>query len=339
VDVGLVKASAADERGNLYFDREAFDHGVFEIALAAHACGGIVLAEVNRMVPVGTIHPRMGRIPGAFVDAVVVQPDSWEDEQAPVLTGARREALQPPADRGLARELIARAVVEEIPAGAMVNLGAGLPMYDVPEAARLLGRDDIYFTVEQGPMGGWPQVGGVSRNPEMILEQHEVFQIYEGGAADIAVLSFGQVDRHGNVNVSKFSGMLPGSGGFINITHGIRNLVFCGTLTTGKLEERVTPHGLAILHEGRIQRFVRDVEQVTFNGPRAFGDGRSITVMTERGSFAVDADGFRLVTIAPGVRLEEDIRAQIPFEISVDANLRTMSLSLFNPREPRGVAA
>lgn len=338
VDVGLVKASAADERGNLYFDREAFDHGVFEVALAAHACGGTVVAEVNRVVPVGSIHPRMGRIPGAFVDAVVVQPEAWEDEQAPVLTGARREALPPPADRGLPRELIARAVVERLPRGAMVNLGAGLPMYDVPEAARLLGRDDIYFTVEQGPMGGWPQVGGVSRNPELLLEQHEVFQIYEGGAADVSVLSFGQVDRHGNVNVSKFSGMLPGSGGFVNITHGIRDLLFCGTLTTGKLEEEVTPTGLRILQEGRIQRFVPEVEQVTFNGRRAVAAGRSITVMTDRGSFVVDEDGFRLVTIAPGVRLEEDIRAQIPFEILVSPDLRPMSLDLFAPR-PSSVAA
>ena len=338
IDVGLVKASAADERGNLYFDQEAFDHGVFEVALAAHACGGIVIAEVNRIVPLGSLHPRMARIPGAFVDAVVLQPEAWEDEQAPVLTGARREALPPPAARFLPRDLIARAVVQRLPHGAMVNLGAGLPMYDVPEAARLLGRDDIYFTVEQGPMGGWPQVGGVSRNPELILEQHEVFQIYEGGAADVSVLSFGQVDRHGNVNVSKFSGMLPGSGGFINITHGIRDLMFCGTLTTGRLEEEVTPTGLRIVGEGRIRRFVPEVEQITFNGQRAIADGRSITVMTDRGSFSVGKNGFVLTTIAPGVRLEEDIRAQIPFEITVSPHLRTMELDLFAAR-PNGIAA
>jgi acyl CoA:acetate/3-ketoacid CoA transferase len=63
----------------------------------------------------------------------------------------------------------------------MVNLGAGIPMYDVPEAARGLGRGDIYFTVEQGPMDGWPKAGGVSRHPGVIMPQLDVFDFYEGG--------------------------------------------------------------------------------------------------------------------------------------------------------------
>lgn len=329
IDVGLVKASAADERGNLYCDTEAFDHGVFEVALAAHNCGGIVLAEVNRTVRLGDIHPRMARIPGAFVDAVIVSPESWEDEQAPVLTGARRETLPPPIDRGEARDVIARAVVARLARDAMVNLGAGIPMYDVPEAARLMGRDDLYFTVEQGPMGGWPQVGGVSRNVEMILEQHEVFNIYEGGGADVSVLSFGEVDRLGNVNVSKFGGMQTGSGGFINITHGVRTLFFCGTLTTGGLQQETTAGGLVIHREGRIQRFVNQVQQVTFNGPRTFADDRSATIVTERAVFIVDKHGFRLDCIAPGVRLQEDVLAQIGFDVIVPGDLPRMDERLF----------
>jgi acyl CoA:acetate/3-ketoacid CoA transferase len=202
-----------------------------------------------------------------------------------------------------------------------------------------MGRDDLYFTVEQGPMGGWPQVGGVSRNVEMILEQHEVFQIYEGGGADVSILSFGEVDRHGNVNVSRFSGMLPGSGGFVNITHGIRDLVFCGTLTTGGLDEEVTAEGLVIKREGRIKRFVAEVEQVTFNGRRAFGDGRTITIVTERGVFKVDAGGYRLVAIAPGLRLQEDVLAHIAFPVHVGPGLRTMERRLFRWVPPGSAAA
>jgi acyl CoA:acetate/3-ketoacid CoA transferase len=328
IDVGLVKASAADERGNLYFDQEAFDHGVFEIAFAAHSCGGKVIAEVNRIIPLGERHPRMARIPGPFVDAIVVQPDSWEDEQAPVLTGAARPTLVPAVDRGLARDVIARTVIADLKPNAMVNLGAGIPMYDVSEAARLMGRNDIYFTIEQGPMGGWPQVGGVSRNLEMVLEQNEVFQIYEGGAVDVSVLSFGEVDQYGNVNVSRFAGMMPGCGGFINITHGIKHLYFCGTLTTGGLEQDISEAGVVIRKEGRIKRFVNAVNQVTFNGPRTFAAGRSITIVTERGVFVVDKDGFRLTRIAPGIRLEEDIRAQIDFPIQVAPDLALMDRKL-----------
>ena len=55
VNIGLIKASAADERGNLYMDCEAFDHGGIDVAMAARACRGTVIAEVNRMVKRGDL--------------------------------------------------------------------------------------------------------------------------------------------------------------------------------------------------------------------------------------------------------------------------------------------
>lgn len=331
VDVALVKASAADERGNLYYDRDAFDHGTIEIAMAAHQSGGKVIAEVNRIVGVGEIHPRMGRIPGRLVSAVVVQPDSWEDEQDPLLTGAARRVLPPPSGRNLPRDFVARLAVDRLPDDAMVNLGAGIPMYEVPEAARGMGRADLYFTVEQGPMGGWPQVGGVSRNPELILDQNEVFQFYEGGGPDVSILSFGEVDRFGNVNVSRFSGMLPGCGGFINIVHGVRDLMFCGTLTTGGLEETLDADGLTIAREGRIRRFVGEVEQITFNARLGLASGKRATVITERGIFSVTPHGLVLREIVPGIDLKRDILDQIPFPVEVAPDLRPIASRLLLP--------
>jgi propionate CoA-transferase len=331
IDVALIKASAADERGNLYFDREAFDHGTIELALAAHQSGGRVIAEVDRLVRMGEIHPRMGRIPGAIVDAVVVADDAWEDEQDPLLTGASRALLDPVSGRNLPRDLIARIAVSKLAKGAMVNLGAGLPMYEVPEMARGMGRDDIYFTVEQGPMGGWPKVGGVSRHPELILDQNEVFQFYEGGGPDVSILSFGEVDQKGNINVSKFSGMLPGCGGFVNIVHGIQRLMFCGTLTTSGLDETVTPERLVIAQEGRIHRFVESVEQITYNAVRGLAAGKDVSILTDRGVFDVTAAGLVLEEIVPGVDVQRDILDRIPFPITVAPRLHTLALALMVP--------
>ena len=331
IDIALVKASAADERGNLYFDREAFNHGVFDCALVAHQSGGKVIAEVNRVVKLGDIHPRMALIPGAIVDAVVVNAEAWEDEQDPVLTGAERQVLNPPDDRNLPRDVVAREAVSRLRNGDIVNLGAGIPMYDVPEAARAMGRSDIYFTVEQGPLGGWPKVGGVSRNVEMIFEQHEVFQFYEGGGPDVSILSFGQVDRFGNVNVSKFSGMLPGCGGFINIVHGIQRLMFCGTLTTGGLEEEIGSNGIRITTEGRIKRFVPDVEQMTFNGRAALAAGKEVSYITDRGTFDLTAEGLLLTSIAPGLDLQTDVLSQIDFPVHVSPSLSRMAIERFLP--------
>ncbi|SDX05436.1 malonate decarboxylase subunit alpha [Roseicitreum antarcticum] len=337
IDVALIKASAADERGNLFFDREAFDHGTIELAMAAFQSGGKVIAEVNRIVKVGEIHPRMGRIPARIVDAIVVQPDAWEDEQDPVLTGAERRVLTPPSGRNLPRDFIARLAVNRLPTEAMINLGAGLPMYEVPEQARSANRDDLYFTVEQGPMGGWPQVGGVSRNPELILDQNEVFQFYEGGGPDVSILSFGEVDAKGNINVSRFSGMMPGCGGFVNIVHGVRDLIFCGTLTTGSLNETLTPDGLVIAQEGRIRRFVKDVEQITFNAQMGLSSGKRVTIVTDRGIFAVTPQGLVLREIVPGVDVQRDIIDQIPFDITVASDVSTVSAALLMPA-PQEVA-
>lgn len=329
VDVALVKASAADERGNLYFDREAFDHGVQDVAMAAHHGGGTVIAEVDRLIRAGDLHPRFVRIPGPLVDSITLSQGSWHDAQDPLLTGASRDDLPAPAARYEGRDIVAALAVDSLPEGAMVNLGAGIPMYDVPEASRRAGRDDLYFTVEQGPMGGWPTNGGVSRHPEHIMSQLDVFDFYEGGGPDVSLLSFGQVDREGNVNVSRFGDLMPGCGGFPNITHGVRHLVFCGTLTTGGLDEIGTGGRLRIRTEGRIAKFVDRVEHVTFNGPRALRAGHTITIVTDRGIFSVTSAGFTLTQVAPGIDIERDILAHIPFPVAISPGVTELDRGFF----------
>jgi len=330
VDVGIVKASAADERGNLYFNRQVYDHGAIDVAMAARASGGVVIAEVDRIIKRGELPARMVRIPGGIVSAVVITDEApWEDEQAPVLLGDPPVDLPPPGIVLRPRDVIASLAVSELPEGAMVNVGAGIPMYDVPEAARRMGRDDLYFTVEQGPMGGWPQVGGVSRNPEGVMGQLEVFDMYEGGCPDFSILSFGELDAQGNVNVSRFGPMMPGSGGFINIVHGVRNLMFCGTLTTSGLDLQLGNGQLRIAKEGRIRRFVDRVEQITFNAPRALAQGHTVTVVTERALFSVTQEGYRIRAIAPGVDLDRDIRAHVPFPILASDNLPRLPASFY----------
>lgn len=57
---------------------------------------------------------------------------------------------------------------------------------------------------------------------EAIVKHTEIFDGYDGGSIDIAYLGAAQIDRHGNVNVSKFAGRMTGPGGFINITQNAR---------------------------------------------------------------------------------------------------------------------
>ena len=50
LDVGIIRATAADEFGNLSFEDEPLMSSSLAIALAAKACGGKVIAQVKRLV-------------------------------------------------------------------------------------------------------------------------------------------------------------------------------------------------------------------------------------------------------------------------------------------------
>src|SRR4030095_5830743 len=57
------------------------------------------------------------------------------------------------------RPVIARRALRSVPDGAVLNLGAALPMYDVSDVALWEGAtpDTYRFSIEQGSFGGWPE--------------------------------------------------------------------------------------------------------------------------------------------------------------------------------------
>jgi acyl CoA:acetate/3-ketoacid CoA transferase len=169
----------------------------------------------------------------------------------------------------------------------------------------------------------------VAVGPTAILDSLQVFDWYDGGGIDVACLSFGEVDRLGNVNVARFGGMMPGSGGFINIVHASRKVVFCGTLTAKGLRTAVSPAGLRIEQEGAIRRFVADVELVTFNGNAAVKRGQEAIYVTERAVFRRERDGMVLTEVAPGLDVRKDVLAHVEFPVRVSPGLRPMPPDLF----------
>jgi acyl CoA:acetate/3-ketoacid CoA transferase len=264
------------------------------------------------------------------VDYVVVSPEEFEDEHDPTMSGElhapRRSARLPLDDK----VVIARRAIQELQPGDVVNLGAGIPMYVLPHVALERGvAERVWFTIEQGPIGGLPAVGGVAVGPRAILDSLQVFDWYDGGGIDVACLSFGEVDRFGHVNVARFGGMMPGSGGFINIVHAARKVVFCGTLTARGLRVAVSPAGVRIEREGQLRRFVQDVELVTFNGETAVKKGQEAVYVTERAVFRREPDGLVLVEVAPGIDVRRDVLAHVEFPVRVSPDLRPMPADLF----------
>jgi len=190
----------------------------------------------------------------------------------------------------------------------------------------------LSLSVESGVNGGIPaQLGdfGMAYNPESMIEQSFQFDFYDGGGLDATFLGLAQTDSHGNVNVSKFNGRPVGCGGFINITRSTPKVVFCGTFTAGGLKVKVGDGKLVIEQEGKMSKFIEQVEQVTFNGHDAALRQQNVLFVTERAVFHLTADGLELTEIAPGVDLERDVLAHMAFK-PIIRDLKTMDPGIFS---------
>ncbi|MFM2475591.1 hypothetical protein K6Y82_53095, partial [Burkholderia cenocepacia] len=123
-----------------------------------------------------------------------------------------------------------------------------------------------------------PGVGldsGTSVNPSAIVDMPSQFDLYDGGALDVAGLAFAQIDALGDVNVASVDGVPIGPGGFIDISQKASTVLFCGTLRGGGLRTQVDASaGLSIDRDGRYAKFVERVDRVAFSAARARRTGQ-----------------------------------------------------------------
>lgn len=334
VDAAIIRGTSADSQGNISVEHEPVSLGIFALAVAAKHCGGTVIAQVKRRVESGSVHPRLTIVPGRLVDAIVVDPEQPQMVvgERPEIAGEVRALLQPEPVPATIAAAIARRAIRELKDGQLVNLGYGVPAL-IPAlgfADRL--HERVAFSIEHGPVGGLPDgmaTFGPSANPDIIMDSTLVFDMYDGGLLDVTALGLAQVDRHGNVNVSRFAHMVPGSGGFCHICHRTKKILFCGTFIAGGLEAEFANGRLAIRREGKVKKFVSHVEQITLSGDAARAKGQEILYITERAVFRLAPEGLALVEVAPGIDPATHILPQMEFPVAVPAGLPVMDPAIF----------
>ncbi len=334
VDVAIIRGTSADPQGNISVEHEPASLGIFYLALAAKRFGGTVIAQVKQQVESGSVHPRLTIVPGRLVDAIVVdpaQPQSAVGEH-PEFSGEARIRLDPAPVPLSVESAIARRAMQELRDGQLVNLGYGVPALIPALGFPRRMHERVAYSIEHGPVGGLPEgmdAFGATANPDILLDSTAVFDLYDGGLLDITMLGMAQVDQEGNVNVSKFAHMAPGSGGFANICHQTRKILFCGTLTAGGLQAEIVDGRVVIRKEGRVKKFVRRVEQITLSGKAAREKGQQILYITERAVFRLGKDGLELIEVAPGIDPAKDILPQMEFPVTIPPSVATMDPALF----------
>lgn len=343
-DVCILRATTADENGNLTYEHEGAYLGGLEQAICTRNQRGLVIAQVSRITAAGTLRPHDVRVPGHLVDLIVLDPDQKQTCETPYDPAISGQIMRPwssfsLADHGV-EKVIARRAAMELKGGMTANLGFGISAM-VPRILLEEGHPEaVTWAIEQGAVGGMPLTGfafGCAANAWGYIPSPQQFIYFQGGGFDVSFLSFLEVDVDGNVNVSKLDKkpyLTAGCGGFVDITAHARKIVFSGWFEAGA-DIALTDTGLTVRRPGKFTKMVDRVEHVTFSGKRARAQGQDVIYVTERCVMRLDDGGLVATEIMPGIDPVRDIVDASQGRVRVSDTAVVMPLSLLSP-EPMG---
>jgi len=351
-DYAFIRASTADENGNLSMEDEGIRGTVLGIAQATKSRPnqGVVLAQARWLTKSWTMNPREVDIPGPLVDHVIISPKKYHWQGGTIDYDPRISyRIVPPITDKLVEDVIGKSMnvtekviarrilielirlYEEKQSPVLVNLGIGIPALVSSIAAEENITDFIITVLESGPWGGIALSGtdfGLAVSPFALSSIPDMFSNFEGGIIDAASLGFLQVDREGNVNPSILSGKIFGPGGFPVIAGGAPKTYFGGAFTSGEKKIDIINNKLIISQDGHT-KFVESVFKIIFSGQQAIKYEKEILYITERAIFRLTKEGLVLEEIAPGIDIEKNIKAKMDFAPIVSSSIKEMDERLF----------
>jgi 3-oxoacid CoA-transferase len=248
-DFGFIRAEKGDALGNLTGIGSTLN---FHPVMAA--ASKVTIAEVDEIVPVGSIAPEDVKIPGIYVDRIVLRsPEiAAQGEEEERTRRVRREVPKAEERVGISQDLMALRVAQLLKPGQYVNLGMGVPTkvsnFISPESGVLLhaengflgygpepGEDEFlwyYYNAQGQPVTAMPGAA--------VFDSFSAFTMARGGHLDVVVLGGLQVSATGDLANWWAPYMAAGGmGGAMDLCTDVPELIVAMDHTTREGEKKI----------------------------------------------------------------------------------------------------
>jgi 3-oxoacid CoA-transferase len=277
-DFGFVRAEKADEAGNLTGVGSTLN---FHPTMAA--ASRITIAEVDEVVPIGAFAPEDVKIPGIYVDRIVLRDQTLAaGEEGAERERRRRRQVATEKEVGISQDLMALRVAQMLKPGQYVNLGMGIP---VRVADHIRPDSGVILHAENGLLGYGPPPGednhkwyyyNAQGEPVTVLPGSAIFDSFSaftmarGGHLDVVVLGGLQVSVNGDLANWWAPYMAAGGmGGAMDLCANVPELIVVMEHTTREGEPKILNECNYPLTAARcVTKIVTDLALIDVRGGR-----------------------------------------------------------------------